>query len=248
MRSMLTVIYQNANTIMKLNVGGTEQSVTSQAQGNLNTVLGSIGTLGALSGGNRCGGGILGNIFGNNCGGNDSCVDQQELWYATELAACKGREYALATARQEDALVFNESRRADDKIADVLKQTNDGLIAVGNGVSRLDVKTACLEEKLNWIREESARNLREAKEYTDQKVQCEAQLRKAGDDALAAWTQSELNKKIDGVMKIDGSMVSYGQCRPVLEACPCGSANNPFNVNVIIEQAVAAALKAVNGK
>lgn len=238
---------------MKINVGGTEHSVASQGQANLNTVLSSIGAYGTITGGNGCGcggGSILGNIFGGgNCGNrNGCCVDQNELGYAVALAACQGREYALATARQEDALVFNESRRTDDKIAGVLKDTNSGLIAIGNGLSRLDAKVQCIEEKMGWMREEYTRNFIEGKAYTDQKVQCEAQLRKAGDDAIAAWTQAELNKKIDGVMKINGADVSYGQCRPVLESCPCGSVQNPFNVNVIIEQAVAAAIKAVSSK
>lgn len=36
---------------------GQEHNVTGQGQGNLNTVLGAIGTAGVL-GGNRCGGGL----------------------------------------------------------------------------------------------------------------------------------------------------------------------------------------------
>lgn len=229
-------------------MNGEEHSVTSQGQGNLNTVLGAIGTAGVLGGGNRCGGGLFGGLFGGGCNDNCDTVSGKELAYAVGLASCEGREFALQTAREEAAAIFAESRRTDDKIAGVVKETNQGLIAVGNGVSRLDAKVMCLEEKLGWVREESNRNLRESKEYTDCKVNAEAQLRKAGDDNVVAWTQSELNKKIDGVMKIDGGMVSYGQCRPILESCPCGSAQNPFNVNVIIEQAVAAAVKAVSGK
>lgn len=224
---------------------GNEHNVTSQGQGTLNTVLGSIGTAGVLFGNNGCGcngGGLFGNIFGGNGrNGNNCCVDQQELYYATELAACRGREYALSTAREEDAKIFAESRRTDDKIAGVLKETNQGLIAVANGVSRNDVRLACLEEKVQWIREESARNLKEAKDYTDHRVDCEAQLRKAGDDNLAAWTQGELNKKIDGTMKINGDEIAWNRCRPVLEACPCGSEANPYNVNVTVQQAAQAA-------
>lgn len=236
---------------MKLNVGGTEHSVASQGQANLNTVLGAIGTGNALMGGNGCGSGILGNIFGNGCGRNNGCyVDQQELAYATALAACQGREYALATARQEDALIFNESRRTDDQIAGVLKQTNEGLIAIGNGLSRLYAKVQCLEEKMSWMREEYTRNFVESKSYTDQKVQCEAQLRKAGDDAIAAWTQAELNKKISGELTINGSDINYKSCTPVLQQCGCGSSQNPYYVGATdamvtaITKAVLAALPA----
>lgn len=226
---------------------GQEHNVTGQGQGNLNTVLGAIGTAGVL-GGNRCGGGLFGGLFGGGCNDNCDTVSQRELAYAVSLAACQGREYALETARQEAAAIFAESRRTDDKIAGVVKETNQGLVAVGNGVSRLDAKVQCLEEKLGWIREESNRNLRESKEYTDCRVTAEAQLRKAGDDNIVAWTQGELNKKIDGTLKLDGGQISYGSCKPVLQNCPCGSEQNPFNVNVVIEQAVAAAIKAVSGK
>nr|UWG00177.1 MAG: hypothetical protein [Bacteriophage sp.]UWI17231.1 MAG: hypothetical protein [Bacteriophage sp.] len=226
---------------------GQEHNVTGQGQGNLNTVLGAIGTAGVL-GGNRCGGGLFGGLFGGGCNDNCDTVSQRELAYAVSLAACQGREYALETARQEAAAIFAESRRTDDKIAGVVKETNQGLVAVGNGVSRLDAKVQCLEEKLGWVREESNRNLRESKEYTDCRVTAEAQLRKAGDDNIVAWTQGELNKKIDGTLKLDGGQISYGSCKPVLQNCPCGSEQNPFNVNVVIEQAVAAAIKAVSGK
>jgi hypothetical protein len=226
---------------------GQEHNVTGQGQGNLNTVLGAIGTAGVL-GGNRCGGGLFGGLFGGGCNDNCDTVSQRELAYAVSLAACQGREYALETARQEAAAIFAESRRTDDRIAGVVKETNQGLVAVGNGVSRLDAKVQCLEEKLGWVREESNRNLRESKEYTDCRVTAEAQLRKAGDDNIVAWTQGELNKKIDGTLKLDGGQISYGSCKPVLQNCPCGSEQNPFNVNVVIEQAVAAAIKAVSGK
>ena len=225
---------------------GQEHNVTGQGQGNLNTVLGAIGTAGVL-GGNRCGGGLFGGLFGGGCNDNCDTVSQRELAYAVSLAACQGREYALETARQEAAAIFAESRRTDDKIAGVVKETNQGLVAVGNGVSRLDAKVQCLEEKLGWVREESNRNLRESKEYTDCRVTAEAQLRKAGDDNIVAW-KGELNKKIDGTLKLDGGQISYGSCKPVLQNCPCGSEQNPFNVNVVIEQAVAAAIKAVSGK
>lgn len=226
---------------------GQEHNVTGQGQGNLNTVLGAIGTAGVL-GGNRCGGGLFSGLFGGGCNDNCDTVSQRELAYAVSLAACQGREYALETARQEAAAIFAESRRTDDRIAGVVKETNQGLVAVGNGVSRLDAKVQCLEEKLGWVREESNRNLRESKEYTDCRVTAEAQLRKAGDDNIVAWTQGELNKKIDGTLKLDGGQISYGSCKPVLQNCPCGSEQNPFNVNVVIEQAVAAAIKAVSGK
>lgn len=220
---------------------GSEHSVTSYGQGVYNTVGASAGIasflgLGANGG---CNGGILGGLFGGNNGG--SChVDQRELAYATELAACKGREYALAIARDED-----------DRRAETVKQLTDGLLAVGNGVSRLDAKVACLEKDVAFLQRESERNLREAKEYTDNAVAHEAQLRKAADDNLASWTQSELNKKIDGTLKMNGDEIAWNRCKPVLEQCGCGSYQNPYfigatdsMVTAITESVIAAIKKA----
>lgn len=225
---------------------GQEHKVTSQGQGTLNTVLGSLGTasfLGMGANGNGCNGsGLLGNLFGNNC---HSCpVDQKELAYAIELASCRGREYALATAREEDAKIFNEARRNDDKIAGVVKEVTQGLIAVGNGVSRLDSKVSCIEERLNWMQKEDERNLREAKNYTDTRVNAEAQLRKAGDENVAAWASKELCRKIDGELTINGDQVCYHGCKPVLQQCPCGTETNPINIKVLAD----ALLKAVKEK
>ena len=44
-------------------MNGENYSVTGMGQGNLNTVLGAIGTAGALGNGN----GLLGGLFGGNC-------------------------------------------------------------------------------------------------------------------------------------------------------------------------------------
>lgn len=227
---------------MKLDVNGKEYSVGSSAQTNLNTVLGSLGAASFLGMGanNGCGGGgILGGIFGNNCGGN-SCVNQREGALALALSEARARETALELARQEDA-----------KIADVLKQTNAGLIEVANGVSRNDVRLSCLEEKVQWIREESARNLREAKEYADHLVACEAKERQAADQNILAYTNGELAKKINGELVIGGDQIRYGGCQPVLCNTNClGTKSNPVFLNstdadvTAITQAVLAAIKA----
>lgn len=220
---------------------GQSFNVTGQGQGNLNTVLGSLGAASFLGlGNNSCNGGLFGGLFGGNRCGNNSCVSEREGALALALSEARSKEQALELARQEDA-----------KIADVLKQTNDGLIQVANGVSRLDVKTACLEEKLNWIREESARNLREAKEYADHLVACEAKERQAADQNILAYTNGELAKKISGELVIGGDQIRYGGCQPILCNTNClGTKNNPVFLNstetdvTAITQAVLAAIKA----
>ena len=223
---------------MKLDVNGQSYNVGSAAATNTALGFGIAGTALGLMNNNGCGNGILGGLFGGNCNNNNYHVTEREGALALALSEARSKEQALELARQEDA-----------KIADVLKQTNDGLIQVANGVSRNDVRLSCLEEKVQWIREESARNLREAKEYADHLVACEAKERQAADQNVLAYTNAELAKKIDGTLKLDSGMVSYGSCRPVLQACPCGSEQSPYFVNsstadvTAITQAVLAAIK-----
>lgn len=64
---------------------------TRRGQGNLNTVLGAIGTAGAvgLLNGNGCGNGILGGLFGGNNGGccsDDHCVNRYEAAQQARIA------------------------------------------------------------------------------------------------------------------------------------------------------------------
>lgn len=228
---------------MNLDVNGKNYSVTSQQQGNWNSAGGILGAASffGVNAGNLLGGGCGNNRWG--WGGNNGCcngfVTDREQNLAIALAQAQSKEQALQLAREEDS-----------KIADVLKQTNAGLIEVANGVSRNDVRLSCLEEKVQWIREESARNLREAKEYADHLVACEAKERQAADQNVLAYTNAELAKKIEGTLKLDSSVVSYGSCRPILQACPCGSEQSPYFVNsspadvTAITQAVLAAIKA----
>lgn len=74
-------------------VDGGSYSVTSQGQGNLNTVLGAIGTFGAL-GGNL--GGILGGWGNNNCGcSENTMVNRYELSMAREADSLKSENALL---------------------------------------------------------------------------------------------------------------------------------------------------------
>lgn len=224
---------------MKIDTGGQSYNVASSAVGNTALGFGIAGTALGLMNNNGCGNGILGGLFGGNCG-NNCYVNQREGALALALSEAKSKEQALELARQEDA-----------KIADVLKQTNDGLIQVANGVSRNDVRLSCLEEKVQWIREESARNLREAKEYADHLVACEAKERQAADQNILAYTNGELAKKISGELVIGGDQIRYGGCQPVLCNTNClGTKSNPVFLNsttadvTTITQAVLAAIKA----
>ena len=177
---------------------------SSNAKGNTGVALGAtalgLSTLGLSGNNNGCGnGGLLGGLFGGN--NDNSCnVSEKELAYSTALASCEAKRYADQIAREESNLIFMEARRQDERIASVVKDTTSALIETGNALAVANTRVECLSVEV-------ARNAREAMTYTDTRVNAEAQLRKCADDNVVAWTKEQLNKKIDGVLKLDADII-----------------------------------------
>ena len=95
---------------------GHESNVTGQGQGNLNTVLGAIGTYGALNTGAL--GGLLGGLGGYRggcgcCGSGDMPITRYEATMLQELGA-KDSKIAL----------LESNIYTDQKIADVYERLN----------------------------------------------------------------------------------------------------------------------------
>lgn len=95
---------------------GHESNVTGQGQGNLNTVLGAIGTYGALNTGAL--GGLLGGLGGyrggcGGCGSGDMPITRYEATMLQELGA-KDSKIAL----------LESNIYTDQKIADVYERLN----------------------------------------------------------------------------------------------------------------------------
>ncbi len=218
-------------------IDGVDHKVASKGRVDTALGFGIAGTaLGVLNGGNGSGGGILGGILGGN-GCNSCYVNKTELALSQQVAALQAEKYADAIAREESALIFEESRRQDDKTAEIIKDTTSALITIGNTVAGQAKELACLQVEVG-------RNREEAKSYTDMQVNYEAQLRKAADENIASWTQGELNKKISGVLTLPESEINFTGCKPVLCNDRClGTPSNPVNVDILIDQAVKAALK-----
>ena len=92
-------------------VNGENYNVTGSGQGNLNTVLGAIGTFGAL-GGNL--GGILG---GNNCGCSENmAVNRYELNMARESDSLKSENALLRSQVYTDQKIVDATRYVDSKV------------------------------------------------------------------------------------------------------------------------------------
>lgn len=105
---------------------GYDVKVPGQGQVNLNTVLGAIGTYGALGGfsGSGCGGGILGNIFGGNrsgngCGCGDQWVTRYELAMNQELAAKDSKIALLEANTYQDQKSLELYRYIDGKLNEI---------------------------------------------------------------------------------------------------------------------------------
>ena len=96
---------------------GQNYNVTGQGQGNLNTVLGAVGTLGALSNGN----GILGGLFGgNNCGCSENmAVNRYELNMARENDSLKAENALLRADKYTDQKIVEATTYLQGEIGKV---------------------------------------------------------------------------------------------------------------------------------
>lgn len=98
-------------------IDGQNYNVTGQGQGNLNTVLGAVGTLGALNNGN----GILGGLFGgNNCGCSENmAVNRYELNMARENDSLKAENALLRADKYTDQKIVEATAYLQGEIGKV---------------------------------------------------------------------------------------------------------------------------------
>lgn len=143
-------------------MNGEEHNVTGQGQGNLNTVLGAIGTAGVLGGG---GGGLLNNIIGGcNRGSNepihvytseDRAVSRYEAGMMDKLAS-KDSEIALLKSNiYTDQKLVEVTKYVDGKINDLsaeVRANKDAQYAVNmqqavyNGTNTATI--ACIQNQV----------------------------------------------------------------------------------------------------
>ena len=107
---------------------GESYSVTGQGQGALNTVLGAIGTAGALGGG-----GLLGNLLGGgcNCNSENMAVTRYEAKMQQELAAKDGK-----------IALLESNIYTDQKIADVYERLNNKINANKDAQTAVNMEQA----------------------------------------------------------------------------------------------------------
>ena len=141
---------------------GYDVRVPSHGQVNLNTVLGSIGTAGALGilngNANGCGGGILGGIFGNNgCCGN-TMVNRYELAMQQELAAKDSKISLLESNIYGDQKLLEVYKYVDGELKDIRaelgrqavinERTSNSIIAVQSNIEREAERRCCADNSI----------------------------------------------------------------------------------------------------
>ena len=146
-------------------INGEEHNVTGQGQGNLNTVLGAIGTVNALGG--NCGGGLLGNLFGGgNCNrmsnepinvitSDDRAISRYEAKMMQELAAKDSKIGLLESQVYTDQKLVEVTKYVDGKINDLsaeVRANKDAQYAVNmqqavyNGTNTATI--ACIQNQV----------------------------------------------------------------------------------------------------
>jgi hypothetical protein len=149
---------------MVKNSEGYDVKVPSSGQVNLNTVLGSIGTAGALGilngNGNGCGGGLLGNLFGGNCNNNgcNTVVTRYELGMQNEIAARDSKIALLEANIYGDQKLLEVYKYVDGELKDIRaelgrqavinERTNNSIIAVQSNIEREAERRCCADNSI----------------------------------------------------------------------------------------------------
>lgn len=95
---------------------------TRRGQGNLNTVLGAIGTAGAVGMLNGNGNGILGNLFGGNCNGDCTPVNRYELGLVQSNNALANENALLKADKYTDQKFADLNDRYNDRFRNIEQQ------------------------------------------------------------------------------------------------------------------------------
>lgn len=193
---------------------------------------GALGLM--LLGGNNGGCCNNGGLFSGILGGNNCCtVNEKELNLSTALSIAQSEKYTSEKSTENLKELYAETLRLNAIQRETDTKIATGLIETGNALGVLNADVKCLQREIDRNREESTRNFIESKQYAETLVHSEARERICGDEKNILYVNGELAKKIDGTLMIDGSEISYGSCKPVLQSCPCGSTANPYNVTVV---------------
>lgn len=179
-----------------------EIDYSSRGQGNLNTVLGAIGTAGAIVNG----GGLLNSLFGNktttSATNDDHTVDRYELnTLLTKQAELQAKDLEIANLNT-DIKLRDANTYTDTKLIDVYKQAHSEIAAMETAYQ---TKIAALEAQLsaqavlNQANKDSFSLLMErmncCKSDLSDAISREAQTRSANDNLIVTYANSTFYPK-----------------------------------------------------
>lgn len=157
--------------------GDYDVKVPSQGQVNLNTVLGSIGTYGALGGNlGGCGNGLLGGLFGGNrnCSPADTPVTRYEMAMQQQLAA-----------KDSEIMELKANIFTDTKIADVYERLSNRIASAEAVLAQQAIRNQGFTDAF-----------REIQKDIDYKVALEAERRQCADCKIVDYSNSTFATKL----------------------------------------------------
>lgn len=167
--------------------------------GGISALLGGLGNNGG------CNNGLLGGLFGNN---NGNCyVSEKEFMLAQRLNASEANNARLMSenfTREAATKAFADSVTfADTQV----QRTNAIVEKLSNAVIALQSEAAVLRSDIRCLSVTNDKDHEAIIAGYKSADALEAERRACGDHNLQAWTQGELNKKVNYSQYIDGSAV-----------------------------------------
>lgn len=182
---------------------------TRRGQGNLNTVLGAIGTAGAVGLLNGNGGGIMGNLFGGNGNCNSDCmpINRYEMGLIQKNAEKDG-EIALLKA----------DKYTDQKFADL----NDRYSGRFTEIEKQLAVQAVHNQKVEGSFALAEADLRATKQELYGAIRAEAEKRCCSDSAIVNYVNATFYPKQVGDVSVGTTTTAQTTYNPIPDCGCCG--------------------------
>ena len=182
---------------------------TRRGQGNLNTVLGAIGTAGAVGLLNGNGGGWLNGILGNggNCCTENMPINRYEMGLIQQNAAKDG-EIALLKA----------DKYTDQKFADLNDRYNERF----RGIEQQLAVQAVHNQKVEGSFALAEADLRATKQELYGAIRAEAEKRCCADNAIVNYVNATFYPKQVADVTVGTTMTSQAVYNPIPDCGCCG--------------------------
>lgn len=186
-----------------------KKEYAGKGQANFNTVGAGAGIASffGLDAGN-----ILGGVGrnGGNCHGDNG---QDHVHYVTEkendlgiaLAIAKSEMYTSEQTKSDLEKLYVEIRREDEKIVGITNDLAKGMIDMSGEIGDLKGEAKCMQREIERNREEGYRNLAEAKDYTNVRVDALAKQTGCEIEKTYLWTQAQ--NYVPGTVKVDPNQI-----------------------------------------